>query len=137
MSGQPWTFSEAHAAHTAATTNQTQAEAFVKQAYRQYAEAERAYREALAKRITELRAEGHSVTLCGDLARGDKLVADLKYKRDVAEGVKEAAAHAIWRATADRRTVEAFTNWSMRRDLAEGYGRDPEPQYTSAIGARR
>jgi hypothetical protein len=137
MSGQPWTFSEAHAAHTAATTNQTQAEAFVKQAYRQYAEAERAYREALAKRITELRAEGNSVTLCGDLARGDKLVADLKYKRDVAEGVKEAAAHAIWRATADRRTVEAFTNWSMRRDLAEGYGRDPEPQYTSAIGARR
>jgi hypothetical protein len=137
VSGQPWTFGEAHAAHTAATTNQTQAEAFVKQAYRQYAESERVYREALAKRITELRAEGNSVTLCGDLARGDKHVADLKYKRDVAEGVKEAAAHAIWRATADRRTVEAFTQWSMRRDLAEGYGSGPVQEFASPIGGRR
>jgi hypothetical protein len=44
------------------------------------------------------------VTLCGDLARGDSRVAGLKYERDVAEGVREAAGQAVWRATADRKT---------------------------------
>jgi hypothetical protein len=38
-----------------------------------------------------------------DLAKGDKHVADLRFKRDVAEGIREAAVSALWRHTADRR----------------------------------
>lgn len=137
MSTQPWDFGQAAAAQREATKKQETAEQFVKQAYRDLAEKERAYRQALAEKITTLRADGISVTLCGDLARGDKHVAHLKYERDVAEGVKEAAAQAIWRATADRRTVEGLMNWSMRREFAETGGRTPEPSFGEPIGARR
>lgn len=50
-----------------------------------YAEAERTYRMGLAKEIIRLRAEGMQATLINDVARGN--VADLKYKRDLAEGL--------------------------------------------------
>jgi hypothetical protein len=132
----PWTFDQAVAAQRDATQKQEQAERFVKTAYRDFAEKERVYREALAKRITELRAEGISVTLCGDLARGDSRVAGLKYERDVAEGVREAAGQAVWRATADRKTVEGLMDWSKRRELADGFS-TANPVFESVIGGRR
>lgn len=50
-----------------------------------FAEAERTYRMELAKEITRLRAEGMQATLISDVARGN--VAELKYKRDLAEGL--------------------------------------------------
>lgn len=50
-----------------------------------FAEAERAYRMELAKEIIRLRAEGMQATLISDVARGN--VAELKYKRDLAEGL--------------------------------------------------
>jgi len=50
-----------------------------------FAEAEREYRLELAKEITRLRAEGLQATLINDVARGN--VSDLKYKRDLAEGL--------------------------------------------------
>lgn len=50
-----------------------------------FAEAERAYRMELAKEIIRLRAEGVQATLINDVARGN--VAELKYKRDLAEGL--------------------------------------------------
>jgi hypothetical protein len=135
---RPWTFGQAVAVQKKYSDEQEQAERFVKTAYKDFAEAERAYREALAKKITELRAAGNSVTLCGDLARGDEHVALLKYKRDVAEGVREAAGQAVWRATADRRAADAFTAWSQRRDIAEGYAPVPHDRvFESPIGGRR
>lgn len=136
MSDRPWTFGEALLRQREATQKQLQAEDFVKSAYRDFAEAERAYREALATAITTLRADGQPVTLCGDLARGDKHVARLKHARDIADGVREAAQHAIWRATADRRAVESFVSWSQKRNLAEGFAA-PEPQWSEPIGGRR
>lgn len=48
-----------------------------------YAEAEKAYRIALAKEIMILREQKMPATLVGDIARGN--LADLKYKRDLAE----------------------------------------------------
>lgn len=136
MSG-PWTFDEAVAAQRQATLAQEQAERFVKTSYKDFAEKERVYRCALAEKITELRAEGMSVTLCGDMARGDKHVAHLKYERDVAEGVREAAGQAVWRATADRKTVEGLMQWSMRRQLAEGFAGAPaDDAFAPPIGAR-
>jgi hypothetical protein len=50
-----------------------------------FAEAERTYRMELAKEIIRLRAEGMQATLISDVARGN--VAELKYKRDLAEGL--------------------------------------------------
>ncbi len=50
---------------------------------REYAEAEKEYREALAKEILILKDSGMSVTLISDLARGK--VADWKFKRDLGE----------------------------------------------------
>lgn len=134
----PWTFDQAVTAQREATQKQEQAERFVKTSYKDFAEKERVYRQALAEKITTLRAEGKSITLCGDLARGDKHVAHLKYERDVAEGVKEAAGQAVWRATADRKTVEGLMQWSMRRDIAEGFATAPaDRELEPPIGARR
>jgi len=47
------------------------------------AEAERDYRLALAKEIVLLKDSGQSVTLIGDIARGN--CSDLKFQRDLAE----------------------------------------------------
>jgi hypothetical protein len=48
-----------------------------------YAEAEQEYRLALAREIMRLRDEKMPVSLIADVARGN--IADLKYKRDLAE----------------------------------------------------
>jgi len=117
----PWSFDEATGAAHKASSNQRAGEEFVKQAYRDYALAEKSYRVALAKRIVELRSEGNAATLCTDLARGDEHVAELKFRVVAAQGVKEAAVHAAWRNSADRRDTEAFVDWSKRRNLAEGF----------------
>lgn len=50
---------------------------------RKAAEAERAYRKALAMEIMKLRLEGLPATLIGDIARGN--CADLKWARDLAD----------------------------------------------------
>lgn len=110
----PYSFGEARAAIERASVAQRNAEDRIREAYRDYGEAERAYRKALAVRITELRAEGTPATACADLARGDKHVADLRYRRDVFEGVREAAKSAVWRHTADRRELEQLVDWSRR-----------------------
>mgnify|MGYP001055860724 CR=1 FL=1 len=59
-----------------------------------YADAERAYRIALAGKILEHKAAGHPVTIINDLARGDKAVADLRFQRDVAKEVLKSGRQA-------------------------------------------
>lgn len=59
------------------------------------AEAEQIYRVKLAEKILELREGGYPATLIGDLARGDKEVARLKFERDCSEVVYENAQEAI------------------------------------------
>lgn len=121
VNNQPYDFGQAQLASRTAGANQKAAEQFVIDSTRAYAEAERAYRKALASKILELKAGGLAATTCGDVARGESAVADLKFKRDVAEGVKEAAVQSGWRASGDRKAEQTFIEWSMRRDLAEGY----------------
>lgn len=111
---QPYDFAQAREAVTLASQNMKNAEQFMRQAFEDSANAERAYRVALAKKIVELHAGGAAWTVCQDLARGDKTVADLRYARDVAEGVKEAAQNAVWRHTADRKDLGKLVDWSMR-----------------------
>jgi hypothetical protein len=110
----PYSFGEAREAITIASQNMKSAEDFTRKAHEDAAAAERAYRVALAKRIVEIHAEGSAWTVCQDLARGDRSVADLRYRRDVAEGVKEAAQSSTWRHTADRRDLSKLVDWSMR-----------------------
>lgn len=60
-----------------------------------YAEAERAYRVALAGKMLSLRDDGYPATLIGDLARGDGEVSRLKFDRDCAEVVYDSSREAI------------------------------------------
>lgn len=138
MSEQPWNFDTAHRRCVAASRRQADAEAGVKEAYQDFARKEETYRVALTKRIFELKADGVAVTACDNMARGDKNVARLRFERDVADGMKEAALHTAWRRNADRKDAQRFSDWSQRRELAEFHGNDPEqPTYEAPIGARR
>lgn len=137
MTGRPYDFDQARAAAENASRAQAAAEDFIREAAREYAVKEEAYRVALAKQILEQHAGGAAWTVCADLARGDEQVARLRRERDIAEGVKEAAGQAAWRRAADRRDTERFIDWSMRRELAEGAGRMPEPAASvTPIGRR-
>lgn len=126
MTDAPYTFSEATSRAASLSRQQQAAEEATRGAYAAYAEAERAYRVSLAKRITELRASGQAATLAADLARGDEQVASLRYRRDVAEGVVEAAKQSGWRLQANRRDGHEFIRWSATRDLAENGGGRPQ-----------
>jgi len=120
MSESPFTFGEARAAAHQASLRQVEAERDRVRAVETSAAAELAYRTALARKIIELHAEGVAWSTTADIARGDKTVADLRMKRDVAAGVKEALEQAGFRLNADRRILERLVDWSMRRELAEG-----------------
>lgn len=123
----PFDFGEAKAQIDDASRAQAKAEQEIRDAFRLYGEAERSYRRALAQKITELRANGIAVSIVADLARGDAHVADLRLRRDIKDGVREAARSAIWRHQADRRELEQLVTWSMRRELAES---GPQPHWT-------
>lgn len=117
----PYDFAEAKAAASRAARNQQQTEQQLRDASRTLAKAEQAYRLALAKRIVEVHAEGAAWTVAQDLARGSEQVAQLRYERDVARGVLEAAQQAAWRQAADRKDLGRLIDWSSRRpDGGEG-----------------
>ena len=132
---QPWTFEQATANCRAASAAQQHAEEELRRAFRTFAEAEEKYRKALAVEIVKAHADGVAWSTAPDLARGADGVARLRRERDIAEGVKEAMQQAVWRATANRKDAQRFTEWSMRRELAEGYGQTPDPTYEKPIGA--
>lgn len=132
MSESPYSWGEARDAINTAKAQQVVAERNVRDAFKAFGLARRAYQTSLAQKILDLRASKTAATLCAELARGDEHVADLRFKKDVAEGVMEAARAAVWRHTADRRELEQLVDWSMRRELAEGRG---EPQWTGQAAA--
>lgn len=114
MTTVPYDFGEAKAAIERASQNMKSSEQFTRDAYDRAGAAEKAYRIALARKIVELHAEGIAWTVTQDLAKGDPQVAHLRYERDVAEGVKEAAVSATWRHTADRKDLTGLVEWSRR-----------------------
>lgn len=116
---RPWDFDEARQNCRQASLRQESAEEALRKAYVDTAVANERYRKALADKILELRSEGFPATVCSDLARGDKTVAELKRQLDVQEGVREAMAQAAWRLTADRKDAQRFADWSQRREMAE------------------
>lgn len=110
---RPFDFEKARQAINVAKGVQARAEDEVRVAYRNFAKARQDYQLALAVAIVRIRAE-HPATVALDLARGDKVVAQLRYEKDVAEGVMEAAKSAIWRHTADRKDLARLVDWSRR-----------------------
>lgn len=136
---QPYDFEQARDAAQRASVAQQNAENALKDAARDFARKEEAYRVALAKEIVrQHNDEKVAWTVAPDLSRGDVEVARLRRERDIAEGVREAMQQAAWRRAADRKDTQRFIDWSMRRELAEGYGQVPEPEEPHAVfGARR
>lgn len=121
MSG-PWSFEDARQACRDASAAQAAVEDTLKAAYRTYAQAEESYRKALAAEIVRVHADGIAWSTAPDIARGEAGVARLRMERDIAEGVKEAMQQLAWRRAADRRDAQRFSDWSMRRELAEFHG---------------
>lgn len=60
-----------------------------------YAQAERDYRVAMARKIMEERGKGTPVTIISDLCRGNSEIAKLRFERDCAEVVYKSALEAI------------------------------------------
>lgn len=132
---QPFDFHQALQATRKAAEAQKQAENDRRVAAEEHAEAERQYRRALAQKIVELHAEGKAWTVVRDLARGDEKVGELRYRRDVAKGVLDAAEQRAWRHTADRRDMNEFIQWSR---IVAPLGQTQEPaRLDPPIGGRR
>jgi hypothetical protein len=134
----PWDFEAAVAASHNAETEQRRVESEVSTSYRDHAKAQRVYAVALARKMLELKRDGMAITACETVAKGDPAIASLREQRDIAEGLRETAKHAAWRANADRRDISDLIRWSARRDLAE-YSGPPvsEPAHMPVYGARR
>lgn len=126
MSG-PWTFPQALDRCREASRRQEQAEDAMRDAAVAAATDEEAYRRELAGKILALHEEGVAWSVCADVARGDKRVAELRRRRDIAHGVRDALTQAVWRRTADRKDAQRFADWSMRVDITEG---DERVQWT-------
>lgn len=62
---------------------------------RAYAQAERDYRVAMAKKILLERENGTPVTIISDICRGNPEIAKLRFERDCAEVVYKSAMEAI------------------------------------------
>jgi hypothetical protein len=114
----PLEIADARAAAHKASELQRGVEDGIRDASRKLAESERQYRLALAKEILRLKAQEEVAwTACEQIARGEGKVANLRYERDVAKGVLEAAQQQAFRYGADRRDLHRLIEWSQRRDL--------------------
>lgn len=111
---EPMDYITAVTVHRVESEQQKSAEEFLSDKAREAAEKEKAYREALATEITTQRSKGVAATAARDIARGQPRIAQLAMERDIAEGLRDAAAQSIWRHTANRRDLEQFIDWSKR-----------------------
>ena len=80
------------------------------------AQKKRDYLVAMTSKITELRIGGESITLIRDLVKGDKYVAELQYKWDIAEGVLMACRERIKDLRESIGTYRSILTW-LRTEL--------------------
>lgn len=128
----PLEIADARAAAHRASENQRAVEDRLKDKSRDLANAERSYRMKLSERILALRADGMAVTMCGEVARGEKEVADLRFSRDIAAGIFEATKQEAFSRGADRRDVHQLIIWSQHRDLRTDA---PPVEWSKPVGA--
>lgn len=131
---QPLEIQDARTAEHEASRLQASVEDNLRRDSKALAEAQRAYYKLLSTRILTLKAEGHAITACATIAKGEPEVANLRYARDVAKGIWEATRQESFRRGADRAAVGRLVDWSMRRDLRTDA---PPAQFQSAIGSVR
>jgi len=79
--------------------------------YQSLSEAERQYNIAYAQKVTQLRMDGEPITLAKDLAKGDKIIADLFYKMRIAEGVLNACREKIKDLRSAIDTYRSLLSW--------------------------
>ena len=73
---------------------------------RDKAKAEQEYRVALAKEILTQRDAGFPVTIIGDICRGKKEIAKLKFERDFAETLYETCLQKIYQCKIEMGIIE-------------------------------
>jgi hypothetical protein len=89
-------------------------------AVRAHAEAEHAYRKALASKLLELRGQAVPATLALDLAKGqageegDSGVSRLRFERDLAKGMIEVARQRLRQLDGERASLRQLLEWSQR-----------------------
>lgn len=115
-----WLWQEAQEQMAVSAAAQERAEQEVRDCAETAAQAERNYRVALHKRIVQLRGEGTAATACESLAKGEPEIAELRYLRDVADGVLVAAKAALYRRRDDRADTLQLARWSQAREMADG-----------------
>jgi hypothetical protein len=127
----PFEVVDARAAARAASEQQRLVEDAIRDRSRELAEAERAYRELLTKRIFHLHTnEGVAWTACETMARGETDVAELREARDIAKGLLGSVSQQGFRYGADRRDLHQLIVWSQRRDLRT----DAPPEWDPKTG---
>lgn len=82
----------------------------------EYAQAYTDYRVALAKKLLVLKNEGYAITLAGDIARGDKEIAHLKFE--------EISKEAIYKANIESINVLKLQIKVLENQLEREYGND-------------
>lgn len=80
------------------------------------AQSERAYNIALTQKTIALKIEGNSITLINTLTKGDPIVAELKYKMDVAYGIEKACLESIKDIRTQVDTYRSLLTW-LRAEL--------------------
>ena len=80
------------------------------------AEAKREYLIAMASKTTELRLAGEPIGIIRDLIKGDKAVANLQYKWDIADGVLLACRERIKDIREAIGTYRSILTW-LREEL--------------------
>ena len=85
------------------------------------ADKEKAYNYAYAKRILELKNQGHAVTLIKTLAKGDVSVTGPKWELDVAQAEFDACRESIRDMREHVGILRSFLTW-MRAEYQAGQG---------------
>jgi len=60
-----------------------------------HAATKRNYNVAYAAKVVELKIDGQPITIIKDLVKGDKIVAEMGYEMDIAEGVLKACRESM------------------------------------------
>jgi len=81
------------------------------------AQFDRDYKIAYAREVMNLKLEKESVTLIPSLAKGDKVVAELCYKADVADGVYRACQEKIKDIRTHIDTYRTLLSWEKAEFL--------------------
>lgn len=112
MNPQPLDFHDAQQRLRQIAQQLRDAEAFHREWVENHADAESAYRKALAQAYTRHRADGKGAGEAEVLSKGD--CADLSRARDIAAGMVRAALESLENRRGDRASLHRLVEWSAK-----------------------